>query len=91
MNHQQTGRDLTVISDWMCARFVRLGWVQEMDRARQPHVTKYLDPLLRSPAFDPGRKFTVPWRCDALYSSFHAGSSAWPGPRRCGMTKPVPR
>ncbi|MGW3284543.1 polyamine ABC transporter substrate-binding protein [Streptomyces sp. NPDC001002] len=62
MNHQQTGRDLIVISDWMCARFVRLGWVQEMDRARQPNVAKYLDPLLRSPAFDPGRKYTVPWQ-----------------------------
>ncbi|MFJ6570929.1 extracellular solute-binding protein [Streptomyces sp. NPDC091292] len=62
MNHQRTGRDLIVISDWMCARFVRLGWVQEMDRSRQPNVTKYLDPLLRSPHFDPGRKCTVPWQ-----------------------------
>ncbi|MET7516210.1 spermidine/putrescine ABC transporter substrate-binding protein [Streptomyces sp. NPDC005480] len=62
MNHQKTGRDLIVISDWMCAKFVTLGWVQEMDRARQPHVTKYLDPLLRSPHFDPGRKYTVPWQ-----------------------------
>ncbi|WP_210588136.1 spermidine/putrescine ABC transporter substrate-binding protein [Streptomyces sp. GESEQ-35] len=62
MNHQRTGRDLIVISDWMCARFVTLGWVQEMDRAVQPNVTKYLDPQLRSPAFDPGRKFTVPWQ-----------------------------
>ncbi|MER5581723.1 spermidine/putrescine ABC transporter substrate-binding protein [Streptomyces asoensis] len=62
MNHQQTGRDLIVISDWMCARFVRLGWVQEMDRAAQPHVTRYLDPLLRSPAFDPGRMCSVPWQ-----------------------------
>ncbi|MFF4019871.1 spermidine/putrescine ABC transporter substrate-binding protein [Streptomyces sp. NPDC001843] len=62
MNHQSTGRDLIVISDWMCARFVRLGWVQEMDRAHQPNVARHLDPLLRSPAFDPGRKFTVPWQ-----------------------------
>ncbi|KPI02064.1 hypothetical protein OK074_5415 [Actinobacteria bacterium OK074] len=62
MNHQKTGRDLIVISDWMCARFVRLGWVQKMDRARQPNVTKYLDPQLASPAFDPGRRYTVPWQ-----------------------------
>ncbi|MFG2886827.1 PotD/PotF family extracellular solute-binding protein [Streptomyces sp. NPDC048297] len=62
MNHQSTGRDLIVISDWMCARFVRLGWVQRMDRADQPNVAKYLDPLLRSPAFDPGRLHTVPWQ-----------------------------
>ncbi|MEU2771807.1 extracellular solute-binding protein [Streptomyces sp. NPDC007162] len=62
MNHQSTGRDLIVMSDWMCARFVRLGWVQKMDRAHQPNVARYLDPLLRSPAFDPGRRYTVPWQ-----------------------------
>ncbi|MCX4635893.1 spermidine/putrescine ABC transporter substrate-binding protein [Streptomyces platensis] len=62
MNHQSTGRDLVVISDWMCARFVRLGWVQEMDRAAQPHVARNLDPLLRNPHFDPGRTHSVPWQ-----------------------------
>ncbi|MCX4547861.1 spermidine/putrescine ABC transporter substrate-binding protein [Streptomyces sp. NBC_01387] len=62
MNHQQTGRDLIVISDWMAARFVRLGWVQEMDRAKQPNVAKYLDPQLLSPAFDKGRLHSVPWQ-----------------------------
>ncbi|MEU6481571.1 extracellular solute-binding protein [Streptomyces sp. NPDC047017] len=62
MNHQDPGRDLVVMSDWMCARFVHLGWVQEMDRAAQPNVAEQLDPLLRSPAFDPGRKFTVPYQ-----------------------------
>ncbi|MET9993646.1 extracellular solute-binding protein [Streptomyces mutabilis] len=62
MNHRPTDRDLIVISDWMCGRFVRLGWVQEIDGSRRPNVTEYLDPLLRSPAFDPGRKFTVPWQ-----------------------------
>ncbi|MFD3512235.1 spermidine/putrescine ABC transporter substrate-binding protein [Streptomyces sp. NPDC058657] len=62
MNHQETGRDLIVISDWMAARFVRLGWVQEMDRAKQPNVAKYLDPQLRTPAFDNGRLHTVPWQ-----------------------------
>ncbi|MEU6486823.1 spermidine/putrescine ABC transporter substrate-binding protein [Streptomyces sp. NPDC046887] len=62
INHQETGRDLIVVSDWMAARFVRLGWVQEMDRDRQPQVERQLDPLLRSPAFDEGRRFTVPWQ-----------------------------
>jgi spermidine/putrescine transport system substrate-binding protein len=62
MNHQETGRDLIVVSDWMAARFVRLGWVQEMARAKQPNVAKYLDPQLRSPAFDDGRLHSVPWQ-----------------------------
>ncbi|MCX5393487.1 PotD/PotF family extracellular solute-binding protein [Streptomyces sp. NBC_00094] len=62
MNHQETGRDLIVVSDWMAARFVRLGWVQEMDRAAQPHVAEHLNPQLRSPAFDAGRLRSVPWQ-----------------------------
>ena len=62
MNHQETGRDLMVISDWMAARFVRLGWVQEMDRAKQPNVARHLDPQLRTPAFDNGRLHSVPWQ-----------------------------
>ncbi|MEF9885694.1 ABC transporter substrate-binding protein [Streptomyces sp. P9-A4] len=62
MNHQETGRDLIVVSDWMAARFVRLGWVQEMDRAAQPNVARNLNPQLRTPAFDPGRLHSVPWQ-----------------------------
>lgn len=62
MNHQETGRDLVVVSDWMAARYVRLGWVQEMDRAAQPNVARHLDPLLRTPAFDEGRLHSVPWQ-----------------------------
>ncbi|WP_328301066.1 spermidine/putrescine ABC transporter substrate-binding protein [Streptomyces sp. NBC_00435] len=62
MNHQQTGHDVVVVSDWMAARFVRLGWAQKMDRSAQANVTKYLDPQLRSPAFDEGRLHTVPWQ-----------------------------
>ncbi|WP_030758714.1 spermidine/putrescine ABC transporter substrate-binding protein [Streptomyces griseus] len=62
MNGQRTDRDLIVVSDWMAARFVRLGWVQEMDRAAQPNVGRNLDPQLRRPAFDPGRTHSVPWQ-----------------------------
>ncbi|WP_189382806.1 polyamine ABC transporter substrate-binding protein [Streptosporangium nondiastaticum] len=62
MNHQETGRDLIVVSDWMASRYVRLGWVQAMDRSRQPNVDRHLDPLLRKPSFDPGRLHTVPWQ-----------------------------
>ncbi|MFF5788326.1 spermidine/putrescine ABC transporter substrate-binding protein [Streptomyces sp. NPDC012693] len=62
MNHQETGRDLIVVSDWMAARFVRLGWVQEMDRAAQPNVAAHLAPQLRLPAFDRERLHSVPWQ-----------------------------
>ncbi|WP_411101653.1 ABC transporter substrate-binding protein [Streptomyces sp. cmx-4-9] len=62
MNRQETGHDLVVVSDWMAARFVHLGWAQKMDRSAQSHVSRHLDPQLRSPAFDEGRLHTVPWQ-----------------------------
>lgn len=49
MNRQETGHDLVVVSDWMAARFVHLGWAQKMDRSAQPNVAAHLDPQLRSP------------------------------------------
>ncbi|MFD7259397.1 spermidine/putrescine ABC transporter substrate-binding protein [Streptomyces sp. NPDC059874] len=62
MNRQETGHDLVVVSDWMAARFVHLGWAQKMDRSAQSNVARHLDPQLRSPAFDEGRLHTVPWQ-----------------------------
>ncbi|MCJ1679923.1 spermidine/putrescine ABC transporter substrate-binding protein [Streptomyces sp. APSN-46.1] len=62
MNHQETGHDLVVVSDWMAARFVHLGWAQKMDRSAQSNVAAHLDPQLRFPAFDDGRLHTVPWQ-----------------------------
>ncbi|MFF1906713.1 spermidine/putrescine ABC transporter substrate-binding protein [Kitasatospora sp. NPDC058218] len=56
------GRDLMVVSDWMAGRYVSLGWVQAMDRANLPNVTAQLDPQLANPAFDPGRRRSVPWQ-----------------------------
>ncbi|MCX4528402.1 MULTISPECIES: PotD/PotF family extracellular solute-binding protein [unclassified Streptomyces] len=62
MNRQETGHDIVVVSDWMAARFVHLGWAQKMDRSAQSNVARYLDPQLASPAFDEGRLHTVPWQ-----------------------------
>ncbi|MFI9331804.1 spermidine/putrescine ABC transporter substrate-binding protein [Kitasatospora sp. NPDC052868] len=56
------GRDLMVVSDWMAGRYVSLGWVQTMDRAGMPNVAAQLDPQLADPAFDPGRRRSVPWQ-----------------------------
>ncbi|MFG3050832.1 spermidine/putrescine ABC transporter substrate-binding protein [Kitasatospora sp. NPDC048239] len=56
------GRDLMVVSDWMAGRYVSLGWVQAMDRAGMPNVAAQLDPQLADPAFDPGRRRSVPWQ-----------------------------
>ncbi|GAB3594102.1 spermidine/putrescine ABC transporter substrate-binding protein [Angustibacter peucedani] len=58
---QPIGRDLFVVSDWMSARMMRQHWVTEFDHAAMPNVSANLLPELRDVAFDPGRRFSIPW------------------------------
>jgi spermidine/putrescine transport system substrate-binding protein len=46
----------------MAARMVTLGWLQELDHANMPNVDANLVPSLQSPAWDPERKYSVPWQ-----------------------------
>jgi len=56
------GRDLFVVTDWMADRMIRLGYVQKLDKAALPNVTKNLVPRLKSPSYDPDRNYSVPWQ-----------------------------
>jgi spermidine/putrescine transport system substrate-binding protein len=56
------GRDLHVVSDYMAARMIRLGYVQKLDRSALPNVEANLIQRLRRPLTDPKREFTVPWQ-----------------------------
>lgn len=59
---QPTGRDIFVLTDWMAARMVGLGWIQELDHANMPNVKANMLANLQSPAWDPERKHSVPWQ-----------------------------
>lgn len=59
---QDTGRDLWCSTDWMVARLIRLGWVQELDRGSMSNVEANLEDSLADVQFDPGRKFSIPWQ-----------------------------
>jgi spermidine/putrescine transport system substrate-binding protein len=56
------GRDLHVVTDWLCARMKRLGYVQKLDKSAMPNVVKNIDPSVASPDFDPKREYSVPWQ-----------------------------
>ncbi|WP_395574993.1 spermidine/putrescine ABC transporter substrate-binding protein [Streptomyces sp. BK79] len=59
---QETGRDLVVLTDWLAARMIRLGWVQKLDPANLPHAFANLSPQFRDPDWDPGRAYSYPWQ-----------------------------
>jgi spermidine/putrescine transport system substrate-binding protein len=56
------GRDLHVVTDWMCARMKRLGYVQRFDKASMPNAVKNIEPAVAHPDFDPNREFSMPWQ-----------------------------
>lgn len=59
---QETGRDLIVLTDWLAARLIRLGWVQKLDAAHLPHAFANLSTQFRTPDWDPGRAYSYPWQ-----------------------------
>ncbi|MBW5482823.1 polyamine ABC transporter substrate-binding protein [Streptomyces bambusae] len=58
---QDTGRDLIVVTDWLAARIIRLGWAQKLDPSHLPHAYANLIPQFRNPDWDPGRAYSYPW------------------------------
>jgi spermidine/putrescine transport system substrate-binding protein len=56
------GRSLFVVADYMAEQMHDLGYLQEFERDDLPTAFATLEPSLESPAFDPERKFSVPWQ-----------------------------
>jgi spermidine/putrescine transport system substrate-binding protein len=56
------GRDIHVVTDWLAARMIRLGYVQRFDPAQLITAQQNLIDRLRTPPFDPGRDFSMPWQ-----------------------------
>jgi spermidine/putrescine transport system substrate-binding protein len=56
------GRDIHVVTDWMAGRMIRLGYVQRFDPAEIVTAQQNLIDRLRTPPFDPGRDFSMPWQ-----------------------------
>jgi spermidine/putrescine transport system substrate-binding protein len=57
---QSIDRDIIVLTDWMAARMIRLGYLAPFDDSLFPNKAN-LVPGLRDVSFDPGRKYTIPW------------------------------
>jgi spermidine/putrescine transport system substrate-binding protein len=56
------GRDIHVVTDWMAGRMIRLGYVQRFDPAEIVTAQQNLLDRLRTPSFDPGRDYSMPWQ-----------------------------
>jgi spermidine/putrescine transport system substrate-binding protein len=58
---EDIGYDVVTPTDWMAARWIRLGYTQKFDAANVPNKTNILDSLA-SPSFDPNREQSLTWQ-----------------------------
>jgi spermidine/putrescine transport system substrate-binding protein len=59
---QDTGWDLIVMTQWMAARLVRLGWLEEFDKSVMPNYVNNLEDAYVGPDFDPENMYHAPWQ-----------------------------
>jgi len=59
---QDTGWDLVVLTDWMAARLIRLGWVETFDLANMPNKEANLQDVYKGVDFDPTDDHHAPWQ-----------------------------
>jgi len=69
---QTIGRDMMVLTDWMAARMINLGWVQPMSASAIPNLHKNLIPALQDRQWDPHRKFSAPWQSGLTGIAYNA-------------------
>jgi Spermidine/putrescine-binding periplasmic protein len=58
---EDIGYDVVTPTDWMAARWIRLGYTQKFDSANIPNKSNILDSLA-SPSYDPNREQTLTWQ-----------------------------
>jgi spermidine/putrescine transport system substrate-binding protein len=58
---EDIGYDVVTPTDWMAARWIRLGYTQKFDKTNIPNAGNILD-TLASPSFDPTREHSMTWQ-----------------------------
>ena len=72
---KSTGWDIVVLTDFMAARLIRLGWVETIDTAGMKNFPKNLEDAYLTRSFDPGAKMTAPWQSGMTGLGFDAAKT----------------
>jgi spermidine/putrescine transport system substrate-binding protein len=59
---QDPGWDIIVVTDWMVARLVRLGWVEEFTLTNMPNFVANVRDVYKDQTWDTGMKHHAPWQ-----------------------------
>lgn len=58
-----SGYDLVVLTNsWQLTQLVERGYLVPLDHSQLGNFSRYASPLVRSPAYDPGNRYTLAWQ-----------------------------
>ena len=69
---QPIKRDMIVMTDWMAARMIDLGWIQELDASKIPNCHANLIKPLQNRPWDPDLSRHVPWQSGMTAIAYNA-------------------
>ncbi|MDQ3619968.1 MAG: spermidine/putrescine ABC transporter substrate-binding protein [Actinomycetota bacterium] len=61
-NDQAIEWDIIVVTDWMIARMVRLGYLEELDHSLLSNFEANAGQIYKDPVYDPGNAHSIPWQ-----------------------------
>ena len=65
-------RDMIVMTDWMAAKMISLGWIQPLDKAAVPNLHQNLIEPLRGRQWDPDLTYHAPWQSGLTGIAYNA-------------------
>ena len=68
-------RDMIVLTDWMAARMISLGWIQPLDKAKVPNLDANLIKPLRGVQWDADLTYHAPWQSGLTGIAYNAAKT----------------
>ncbi|HZA20457.1 MAG TPA: spermidine/putrescine ABC transporter substrate-binding protein, partial [Actinomycetota bacterium] len=59
---QETDWDLIVVTDWLIAKMISLGYLEQLDQDRIPNFFEHAGQIYQNRSYDPGNRYSVPWQ-----------------------------
>jgi len=69
---QPIKRDMIIMTDWMAARMIDLGWIQKLDASKIPNCHANLIKPLQNRPWDPDLSLHVPWQSGMTAIAYNA-------------------
>ena len=85
---QPIGRDIMVLTDWMAAKMIGLGWVQPIAADKVANVHKNLIKPLQGRQWDKDRTYSAPWQSGLTGIAYNAKKTKEVGSFTDLLTRP---